>query len=86
MQNREKNCISISVFGYEDMEKFPVFVSKNTFKRHVDLLLIEEEGQSLYVLVKDFSTFIYNQTIHRDRKHVSYCTNIRKTCYWLFWN
>ena len=34
------------------MEKFPVFVSKNTFKRHVDLLLIEEEGHLSMFLSK----------------------------------
>ena len=32
----KKNCIS--VFGYEIKEKYPIYVSKNTFKRHVDLL------------------------------------------------
>ena len=54
-------------FGFEN--KFPIYVSKNTFKKHVDLLLIEEEGKSQYVLIKDFNTFMYNQTLHHDRKH-----------------
>ena len=40
------NSISISVFRYENSRKFPVYLSKNTFKRHVYLLLIEEGGQS----------------------------------------
>ena len=42
--------------------------SKNTFKRYVDLLLIEKEDQSSYVLIKDFNTFMYNQTLHHDGK------------------
>ena len=27
-------CISISVFGYENKDKFPIYVTKNAFKRH----------------------------------------------------
>ena len=45
----EKKCTSFSVFGYEDKENFPIYFSKNTFKRHVDLLLIEED-KSHYLL------------------------------------
>ena len=32
----EKNSISISVFGYENKEKYPFYVSKNTFKRYIE--------------------------------------------------
>ena len=38
-------------------------------KKHVDLLLIREEGKRYYVFVKDFSRFIYVHTLHRGRKH-----------------
>ena len=38
-------------------------------KKHVDLLLIEEEGKKHYVLIKDFSTFMYNDALHPGRKH-----------------
>ena len=31
-------------------------MSRNTSKKHVDILLIWEEGKTLYVLIKDFST------------------------------
>ena len=37
------------------MEIFPIYVSKNTFKRHVDLLLIQEKGHSHCVLIKDLT-------------------------------
>ena len=30
---------------------------RNTFKHHVDLLLIREEGKNYYVLIKCFNTF-----------------------------
>ena len=36
--------------------------------KHVDLLLIREEGKRHYVLIKDFDTFMYH-TLHRGRKH-----------------
>ena len=37
-------CISISVFGYEKRKKFPIYDSKNTFRRHFDLSVIEESN------------------------------------------
>ena len=39
----KKNTIDISVFGYENQEKYPIYVSKQCCEeKHVDLLLIEE--------------------------------------------
>ena len=35
------------------------------------MLLIGEEGKRHYVLIKDFNTFIYDHTVHRERK--SFC-------------
>ena len=35
----KENHISISVFGHEGKEKYPIFFfEKNTFKRHINLL------------------------------------------------
>ena len=69
-----KNCISTSVFGYGNKQNYPIFVSRNTFKNHVDLLLTGEEGKGHYFLIKDFSTFMYDHTLHRGRKHFCrYC-------------
>ena len=49
-------------------------MSRNTFKIHVNLLLIGEEGKKHYVLIKDFSTFMYDRTLHRGKKHFcGYC-------------
>ena len=46
---------------------------ENVVKKHVDVLFIEE-GKRRYVLIKDFKTFKYDQTIHRGRKHFCcYC-------------
>ena len=39
----KKNSIDISVFGYENKEKYPIYVSKKCCEeKHVDLLLIGE--------------------------------------------
>ena len=58
----KKNCISINVFEYENKEKYLLYVPKNTFKTHVDLLLLEGKDKKHYVLIKDFDTFIYDHT------------------------
>ena len=57
------------MFGYENKEKCQIYVSKNTFKRHVDLLLIVEKSKNHYAFIKGFNTFMYDHTLHRGRKH-----------------
>ena len=44
------NYIGVSILGYESKEKYPIYVSKNTFRRHVNLLLKEEEGERHFFL------------------------------------
>ena len=64
-----KNSFGISVFGHENKEKHPIFVSKKCCEeKHVDLLLTGEEVKRHYVLINDFNTFIYNHTLHRKKK------------------
>lgn len=49
-------------------------MSKIFFGRHIDLLLIAEKGPRLYLLIKDFTTFMYDHTLHCGRKHFCcYC-------------
>ena len=36
-------------------------------EKHVDLLLIGKEGKRRYVLIKDFTTFMYDHALHRGR-------------------
>ena len=38
-------------------------------EKHIDLLLIGEEGKSHYVLTKDFDTFVYDDTLHHGIKN-----------------
>ena len=55
-------------------QKNPVYVSKNTFKRNIILLLTEEKDQFHDVPIKEFNFFMFNQTLHSGRKHFCcYC-------------
>ena len=49
-----QNNICINVFGYENKFVFPVYISDQTFKRSIDLLLLIDDDQSHYVYIKDF--------------------------------
>ena len=66
----KKNSIGISIFGYENKVKYPIYVSKKCCEdKHVDLLLIGETEIKHYVLIKDFNTFMHDHTLHCARKH-----------------
>ena len=70
----EQNNISINVIGYENKQRFPLFVSKKVFETTLDLLLIMEDEKQHYVWIKDFNRFMYNQSKHQHRKHFCrYC-------------
>ena len=43
--------------------------SKETFEDKMNLLLITKDEKKHYVLIKDFNSFMYNQTKHKERKH-----------------
>ena len=65
----KQNSIRINVFGYEEKQPFPIYVSKEKFENQMNLLLIEKDGNQHYVLIKDFDKFMYQQTKHKERKH-----------------
>ena len=44
-------------------------IKKILQKKYVDLLLIGGEVKKHYYFIKDFSTFMYDYTLHRRRKH-----------------
>ena len=71
-KTEKKNSINISALGYENQQSYSIYVSRNIFRRYVDLLLIEEESKMRYVLIKGFSTFMYDHTLNRGRKHFRY--------------
>ena len=45
-----------------------IYISKKyCAERHINLLLIGEEGKRNYVFIKDFNTFMYDHTLHREK-------------------
>ena len=70
----KQNSININVFGYENKEPYPIYVSKEKYEDHMELLLVTDNENKHYVLIKDFNKFMYNQTKHKERKHFCmYC-------------
>ena len=65
----KQNEIRINVFGYENKQPYPIYVSKEKYDIQMNLLLITENDNKHYVLIKDFNKFMYNQTKHKERKH-----------------
>ena len=56
---QKKNSIGISVFGYKNKIKNPIYISKKCYEdRHVYLSLIGKKHKNYYVLIKDFNTFM----------------------------
>ena len=70
----KQNNICINLFGYEEKQTFPIYISKEKYQDHMELLLITEGENKHYVLIKDFNKFMFNQTKHEHRKYFCmYC-------------
>ena len=70
----KQNNICINLFGYEEKQKFPIYISKEKYQDHMELLLITKGKNKHYVLIKDFNKFMFNQTKHEHRKYFCmYC-------------
>ena len=70
----KQNNICINLFGYEEKQKFPIYISKEKYQYHMELLLITEGENKHYVLIKDFNKFMFRQNKHEHKKHFCmYC-------------
>ena len=49
------------MFGYQNQLVFPIYVSDQTFKSSIDLLLFNDDDKSCYVYIKDFNTFMFHE-------------------------
>ena len=85
----KKNNIRINVFGYEEKQLFPIYISKESFEDHMELLLITGESEE-FVMGKptneDLSAGLVLQTFSKsnnsfedDDDDVEYCSCMRKT-------
>ena len=59
-----QNSINVNVFGYEDKQFYPIYMSKRNNNEVLNLLLITEGEKKHYVLIKDFNRMMYNKTKH----------------------
>ena len=48
----KRNCIRINVFGYEERQPFPIYISKEKFEGQMNLLLITKDEKRHFVLMK----------------------------------
>ena len=62
-----QNNICINVFCYENELVFPIYVSDQTFKSSIDLLLLTNDDKSHYVYIKDFNTFMLHKTKNKNK-------------------
>ena len=56
------------MFSFENKLIFPVYISNQTFKSSIDLLLLINDDKSHYVYIKDFNTFIFYKTKNLNKK------------------
>ena len=64
----KQNSIRINVFGYDKGQPFPIHISKKKFEDQMSLLLITKDKKRHYILIRDFNTFICNQSKHKNKK------------------
>ena len=64
----QENNICVNMFGYENKLIFPVYISDQTFKSSIDLLLLIDDDKSHYVYIKYFNTFMFHKTKNKNKK------------------
>ena len=68
MQNQynkieKQNSINVNVFGYEEKQPFPIYLSKEESNKDVlNLLLITDNDKQHYVYIKNFNRFMHVPT------------------------
>ena len=70
----KQNKINVNLFGYEKKAAFPIYISKEHYDDHLELLYLEGEntnGETTthYVYIKDFNRFMFNFTKNNSKKH-----------------
>jgi len=71
---RQNPTISVSVFGYEENELFPLYITKDKKELHVNLLLYSQDTRRHYCLIRDLDRLLSSITRHDGRMyHCNYC-------------
>ena len=70
----EQNKIKINLFCYQEKDTIPLYISKAKYEDEMNLLMISDGPNNHYIYMKDFNSYMYNQTHHKERKHFCmYC-------------
>ena len=56
------------MFGYENRLVFPIYISDQTFKDSMDLLLLIDNDKSHYVYLKCFDRFMFHKAKYKKKK------------------
>ena len=48
----KQNNINVNIFGYDDKQVFPLYISKENFDDHMELLLISEKENNIMFSLK----------------------------------
>ena len=63
-----QNNIDINVFGYENKQFYPIYVSTGSYEE-LNLLLTSDGEKQHYVSISDFAKLMCNKTQHKEKKH-----------------
>ncbi|KAK3735533.1 hypothetical protein QZH41_005010 [Actinostola sp. cb2023] len=71
---RQNPTTSVSVFGFEEQELFPLYITKDKKELHVNLLLYSQDTRRHYCLIRDLDRLLSIITRHEHRMyHCNYC-------------
>ena len=66
-----KKNISLNLSYYADETPYRVYTSRQTFEKHIDILLLSNSKNLHYDLIKDFDRFMTKKTKHLAEKFLS---------------
>ena len=58
--------MQVNAFGYEN-KVYPLYISKKSYNKTLNLLLITEKVKSHYVFIKDFNRLMFSRTKQRQK-------------------
>ena len=66
-KTKKKNSFNVLVMKLKQLfTTLYIYTSKQTFKKHFDLILLSDSKNSYYVLIKSSNRFMTNKTKHYD--------------------
>lgn len=51
------------------MKEYPIYISKENYEDHLEVLWISDEEKSHYVYIKDFNRLMFSFSNHKRKKH-----------------